>query len=113
MEFNDAIRPACLPEQINIPTMAVASGWGNVEYAGRSSDILLKVQLEIFSQNDCSNSYGHKRDDPSLNKGIVEETMLCAGSHNDVKDTCQGDSGGIYYLFAMFKYKQRELHVYT
>lgn len=91
VEFSPAIRPACLPEKFTVPTKATASGWGLVEYEGSRSDVLLKAELDIFSKDECESS-------PSIKKlyknGLIEETMLCAGSHSDNKDTCNGDSGG-------------------
>ncbi len=94
IEFNGGIRPACLPEQSVVPTKsALATGWGSVAWRGDQSNVLLKVTLQMFSQSECNSTY--KQDiNRKLNRGIVEETQVCAGSHTAEKDSCQGDSGG-------------------
>lgn len=89
VEFNDAIRPACLPEEASDHLdNAIATGWGKLGSDTDRSNLLMKVILEIFSQNECSYKYR------MLREGIQEETQVCAGSHTDHKDTCKGDSGG-------------------
>lgn len=94
VELSGAIRPACLPQQSAVPTKsAIATGWGTVAWRGKQSNILLKVILEMFTQNECNSTY--KGDiNRKLNQGIMEQTQVCAGSHSDEKDSCQGDSGG-------------------
>lgn len=88
IEFNHAIRPACLPEQAAVTTKsAIATGWGNIDWNGIRSNVLLKVHLDIFPQNECSTVYRNQT-------SIVEETQVCAGSHTDRRDSCRGDSGG-------------------
>lgn len=99
VQLNGAIRPACLPEQASVKTKtAIATGWGTVTWRGQQSNVLLKVTLDMFSQNECNSTY---RTDINrkLNKGIMEETQVCAGSHNEEKDSCQGDSGGYVEIF--------------
>lgn len=92
--FNSAIRPACLPEQFAIPDgIATVSGWGLTKTNGNQSNVLLKTNLDLFSQEECDAKYPPSF---SLNHGIVEQTQLCAGSHIDGKDTCDGDS---FFLF--------------
>ncbi len=96
VRIDGAIRPACLPEQSAIPTKkAIASGWGSVEFRGDRSNVLLKVILEIFSQAECASTF-KTESNRKLNKGIVEEGQVCAGSKEDEKDTCQGKT----YLMA-------------
>lgn len=89
VRFSNYIRPACLPQTKSIDSRhIIASGWGRLNYSSAQSDQLQKVVLEIFTQDECnltfSNEIGRQ-----LNRGIVEETQLCAGSHVDRKDTCQ------------------------
>lgn len=50
-----------------------------------ASNELLKVDLKIFSNDDCSVGY---QNDRSLMNGIVE-SQLCAGDITGAKDTCQ------------------------
>lgn len=91
VQFNGAIRPACLPERFAISDeSAVATGWGTI-LSGTRSNVLLKATLNFFSQKECSEAY---QGNVFLNEGIVEDVHLCAGSRVDDKDTCRGDSGG-------------------
>ncbi|KAJ6640317.1 Serine protease snake [Pseudolycoriella hygida] len=85
------VRPACLWQRNSINfTDVSAVGYGHTEFGGKSSSQLLKVDLKIFSNNECTNGY---KNDRSLINGIVE-SQLCAGDSAGEKDTCQGDSGG-------------------
>lgn len=94
VQLSGTIRPACLPQVSAIPTKtAIASGWGKVAHIGNQSNVLLKVVLEMFSQSECNATYG-KNIDRKLDRGILDESQVCAGSHSEEKDTCQGDSGG-------------------
>lgn len=97
VQFNGAIRPACLPDHLGIESnrATIASGWGLTEN-GTRSNVLLKATLNFFSQKECNEKYAGKI---VLHNGIVEETQLCAGSRLDDKDTCQGDSGGPIQIF--------------
>ncbi|KAJ8921896.1 hypothetical protein NQ315_008529 [Exocentrus adspersus] len=90
-------RPACLQSERNIAyKKAIASGWGKIEFSGDGSNDLLKVVLEFFGVDKCNSTYRREILNPNANlaEGIIEDTMICAGSTKDYKDTCQGDSGG-------------------
>lgn len=52
---------------------------------GPSSSDLLKVTLLIKSINECNKAYGGQN---KLQKGILEDSQICAGSNEDGKDTC-------------------------
>lgn len=86
-------RPACLyVEQSVLATEPlIATGWGRTDFGGDSSDHLLEVTLQQFSNGDCSPSYEVSRRLPG---GLNEESQMCAGSRTERKDTCEGDSGG-------------------
>lgn len=87
MQFNGAIRPACLPEQFAISDEnPIVTGWG-LTANGTRSNVLLKATLNFFSHKVCNVKYPGNI---YLNNGIVEELHLCAGSFVDDKDTCQG-----------------------
>lgn len=88
VEFNHAIRPACLPTQLNVPEDVIACGWGNVEFGGRRSEILQRVVLETFSKSEWSNT-----DVGRSHSRFREGSIVFAGHHKERKDTCQGDSG--------------------
>ncbi|XP_012228499.2 trypsin 3A1-like [Linepithema humile] len=92
--FTTSIRPACLfqPHFYNLPQRNWISGWGVTEFAGERSDPLLKAEVDLINNSECTNVYSNVREVPH---GIVE-SMLCAGDSrgNWSRDTCQGDSGG-------------------
>ncbi|KAJ3641626.1 hypothetical protein Zmor_028122 [Zophobas morio] len=93
VQFSDYIAPICLQVNRNLPNANfIATGWGRTELGGSQSDILMKVDLEYFPNEVCQRNY----DDvalESLSRGIVDDTQICAGSRQEEKDTCQGDSG--------------------
>ncbi|GAB0088050.1 hypothetical protein DMENIID0001_024270 [Sergentomyia squamirostris] len=92
--LNRYVRPICLSDKRDIREQkAIATGWGLTEYLGKKSTSLRKVTLELFSQSECFEIYQYP---PStkLSRGIDETTQICAGSHSEEKDTCEGDSGG-------------------
>lgn len=89
VEFSQYIRPICLPESDTIETgRALASGWGKLNYTGQTADILQKVILEIFTNDECNEKY-RTHINRYISKGILNETQVCAGSHQNRKDTCQ------------------------
>uniref|UniRef100_A0A1B0GIB3 Putative trypsin-like serine protease n=1 Tax=Lutzomyia longipalpis TaxID=7200 RepID=A0A1B0GIB3_LUTLO len=59
---------------------------------------LLKVTLELFSYRECNKSFEYNIN-RKLSQGILDESQLCAGSHDEEKDTCEGDSGGPLQIF--------------
>lgn len=78
VELSGAIRPACLPQVSAVPTKtAIASGWGTVSWKGKHNDVLQKAFVDMFSQRECNITYAMER---KLNRGIVEETQVCASS---------------------------------
>lgn len=86
------VRPICLPTSRSIvEKRAIASGWGQVGFQGDRSEMLLKVNLELFTKSECSQIYGIDR---RWRQGLMDEKQICAGSHGDAQDTCEGDSGG-------------------
>lgn len=93
--FSKFIRPACLNTKTHIAqNIAVATGWGQIEFSGPNSDRLLKVNLNIYNNSECSRVYAN---DDKISRGIVK-TMLCAGDNKGGKDTCLGDSGGPLFV---------------
>lgn len=85
--LNTFARPACIKTEYNInKDKAIASGWGRIEYVGRTSDKLLKVTLELFGQKECSDNY---KGLDKLPNGIRDDVMVCAGSHTEFRDTCK------------------------
>jgi secreted trypsin-like serine protease len=64
--------------------LAQATGWGDTNNSGVTSDLLLKVGLPIVSAVSCRNFWGVR---------TISDNMICAGDSAD-EDTCRGDSGG-------------------
>uniref|UniRef100_A0A1B0DLB7 Uncharacterized protein n=2 Tax=Phlebotomus papatasi TaxID=29031 RepID=A0A1B0DLB7_PHLPP len=54
--------------------------------------------LELFTHQECNKSFEFNIN-RKLSKGIVDESQLCAGSHSEEKDTCEGDSGGPLQIY--------------
>ena len=67
----------------NVPpgSKTTVMGWGVTEL-NEPSEILLEVEVDIVSNDDCNSSYS----------GGITNDMVCAASPG--KDSCQGDSGG-------------------
>lgn len=92
--FNDWVRPTCLPYSPP-PTSGpspTAMGWGQIEWGGDRSNYLLKVTISITEHDKCNATFTGGIKDDRLERGIVDNWQICAGSFG--KDTCQGDSGG-------------------
>ncbi|XP_059611814.1 uncharacterized protein LOC132258500 [Phlebotomus argentipes] len=99
VKLSPYVRPACLYTEYKTNTeKAIATGWGRVEWAGDTSSNLLKVTLELFTHRECNTSFQYDIN-RKLSKGIVDESQLCAGSHSEEKDTCEGDSGGPLQIY--------------
>ncbi|KAE8573468.1 ovochymase-1 [Halyomorpha halys] len=92
VELGPSIRPLCLHTSSSIAQdKAIATGWGHTSFAGYESNHLLKVELDLLSDERCKSEYDFEH--VTLSQGITPETIFCAGGKED-KDTCQGDSGG-------------------
>lgn len=63
---------------------ATVTGWGATSEGGKTSNVLMAVQMPVVSNAVCNSVYG----------GWITEQMLCAGYAGGGKDSCQGDSGG-------------------
>lgn len=61
-----------------------ASGFGLTSNDGQVSDVLLKVNLNVISNQECNSFYGS-----------IQETQICTVYLSQVgESTCEGDSGG-------------------
>jgi secreted trypsin-like serine protease len=92
VKFTKFIRPACLYTKLQVEQpQAIATGWGKTDYAAAEiSDKLMKVSLNIYKNERCSQTY-------QINKHLpqgIKSSMMCAGEVRGGMDTCQGDSGG-------------------
>lgn len=92
VEMSPRLRPACLYTETDIPyENGIASGWGAIKRQGDFNKNLLKVVLEYFPVNECNDSYAAAIKNPqsTLRNGVIDATMICAGTKNDFNDTCQ------------------------
>jgi secreted trypsin-like serine protease len=63
-------------------------GWGQTHEQGFAiSDALMQVDVPLVARAHCKQAY------PSL-----DDTMICAGYDEGLKDSCQGDSGGPHII---------------
>jgi len=97
------IQPICLPlpgitnENKSLNEQAERSfvgyhphvaGWGAIGYRKESSPNLMEVQLEVFSNLECTEVF-------KVANLVIDKTKMCAGDRTgSMKDACQGDSGG-------------------
>ncbi|CAK1587428.1 unnamed protein product [Parnassius mnemosyne] len=89
--------PACLHNgHLVNDTTATVTGWGTTAFRrNKVSDVLQKVTLQKFSDEECYRSYApgtpgmrHMKD------GYNSTTQICYGDWHAAKDSCNGDSGG-------------------
>jgi len=96
IKLNDA---ASIPGEDDTATVV---GWGDTDidpYVTELSDVLLEVDANVISNDECNNSSG-MIDGFSLSyKGQITSSMLCAVGQADGQDSCQGDSGGPLIIF--------------
>jgi len=58
-------------------------GWGTTSSGGATSNVLLEVEVDLYSKAQCQSAYG---------ASSITDRMVCAARPG--KDSCQGDSGG-------------------
>lgn len=75
------------PPDVELEYSHFSTGWGQTEYTGPKSDVLLKVSLTVTTNNYCSQMH------PSM---IITSNQMC--TYTPGKDTCQSDSGGKGFL---------------
>ena len=66
-------------------------GWGATKEGGKSSPILLQVDVPTLSTAECQAAYPDYAADISYQN-------ICAAVPEGGKDTCQGDSGGPLFV---------------
>ncbi|KAH8270937.1 hypothetical protein KR044_001912, partial [Drosophila immigrans] len=82
-----SVQPVRLPqpEQATLANAtAVLAGWGLNATGGVVQQQLMKVQLQVFSDQDCS----------SRHQVQLHASQICAGVPEGGKGQCSGDSGG-------------------
>ncbi len=68
---------------------AVVVGWGLTQEGGGTTPVLMRVWLDVQSNDLCEDNY--QAQFPSIS---ITDNMLCAGVTGGGMDSCQGDSGG-------------------
>ncbi|RNA07973.1 plasma kallikrein [Brachionus plicatilis] len=89
VEYTDQILPICLPSQNYdfSDQMSWATGWGYLEFQGKTSNILMEMQSKILNDSMCEQRY--------INLNLPKFNSLvnvCAGGNS--KSICIADSGG-------------------
>ncbi|XP_074029576.1 venom serine protease-like [Leptinotarsa decemlineata] len=87
IRFGQHVGPVCLPFRYTtfsfLGQTLTAAGWGQVFYTGPKSDVLLKVDLGVTSNEWCAQE----------NSGnVITGGQICTFAPG--KDACQSDSGG-------------------
>ncbi|XP_073963856.1 trypsin-1-like [Choristoneura fumiferana] len=83
--------PVCLDIFGGNTSQAVATGWGATAWRGSDADILQKVTLTKFKEEECRKKFPRSR---TMEHGFDADTQICYGDYTERVDTCQGDSGG-------------------
>ncbi|CAG4957426.1 unnamed protein product [Parnassius apollo] len=89
--------PACLHNGHSVnDTDATAIGWGTTAFrTNKISDVLQKVTLQKFSDQECYRSYAPGSPNMrNMKYGYNSTTQICYGDWHKAKDSCNGDSGG-------------------
>ncbi|XP_075146083.1 venom protease [Haematobia irritans] len=96
LEKSSRQQPACIWASEGLPQQVLtAIGYGQTKFAGPSSNSLLKVRLNVLTNEDCNTYY---KPGDKLIQG-VNAGQICAGDPQGKRDTCQGDSGGPLLMF--------------
>lgn len=87
--------PACLHDGRPMnDTEVYATGWGSITSRSNTfPDILQKVALERFSNDECQQRYSNIRI-RHMPWGYDKKTQICYGHRTLNRDSCNGDSGG-------------------
>lgn len=91
VKFTVFVKPACLYTNPNIApdTTLIATGWGLTKFAGTPSQHLQKVDLDLFTDQECNATYSNMAGTRKLKDGILADSQMCAGGRSIEKDTCQ------------------------
>uniref|UniRef100_A0A8C2WVJ0 Coagulation factor IX n=1 Tax=Cyclopterus lumpus TaxID=8103 RepID=A0A8C2WVJ0_CYCLU len=90
VELSNQRRPICLGPKDFTETIlrdsssSLVSGWGKLNFDGRVSPKLKKLEVPYVDRTACKQSSQEQ----------ITRYMFCSGFRNERKDACQGDSGG-------------------
>ncbi|CAL7938335.1 unnamed protein product [Xylocopa violacea] len=84
--FDSYIWPVCLPpvDETFENKIGVVTGWGTRYHGGPVSTVLMEIDVPIWPQSKCVESFVQR----------IPNTVICAGAYEGGRDACQGDSGG-------------------
>ncbi|KAE8740928.1 hypothetical protein FOCC_FOCC013540 [Frankliniella occidentalis] len=89
------VRPACLHVNRELDKEKLyLTGWGHTAYQGEPADELMEVSIYRTKYEECRKAYEDGSTKLALPRGVDNDTQLCAGQGQLMKDACQGDSGG-------------------
>lgn len=86
VNFTEFIKPACLytkDEDLTNRTV-VATGWGVTAFDTDLSKELMKVPLEILTEDECNVKFFY-----SIFENGLDENQICAGDRNGTNTLCQ------------------------
>lgn len=90
IEFSVDIRPVCLADlNRELPQNLTVAGWGRIDYAGKVHSHLQRVQQTSVPHSECSTHYADRITSRTLDKGIIDDTQLCAMAREGEPDACQ------------------------
>ncbi|GLV60155.1 snake, partial [Carabus blaptoides fortunei] len=95
--FTRFIKSACLYTNSYIApdTTLIATGWGLTKFAGQPSERLQEVDLNLFSEQECNETYSNIAGSRKLRFGILSDSQVCAADELWRRTLAKcGDSGG-------------------
>ncbi|KAK4871778.1 hypothetical protein RN001_015902 [Aquatica leii] len=84
--FDTYVWPICLPplNKSYVNETVIVAGWGQQNYAGPVSPVLMEVAVPVWDHEKCVDSFTQR----------ITENNICAAAYEGGKDSCLGDSGG-------------------
>jgi len=119
IEFNDNVRPICLPEAAETLTpgeWATTIGWGAQDHDQDEHKQLQQIKLPVIDVETCDKII--QQNTPNNPQHVLESCMICAG-YDDINNSSgvfAGDSGsalmafhdGVWKLYGVTSWRYRE-----
>ena len=88
VQFTTNIQPICLAQGTNkyVNSHVTVAGWGTLSEAGSQPANMMKVDVKVWTNDNCDKSYG------SSAPGGITSHMLCASDYQ--KDSCSVSLSG-------------------